>query len=71
MFQISYNTEFCFLIVIFLTLGRYDGTSPFNPAINKLQITFLFRDYLLGIILLVIIDTSSNGTAANRIKIYV
>jgi hypothetical protein len=51
---------------------QYDGTSPFNPAnyqIN-LQTPSVFRDYSAWYHIVLIIDTS-NGTEANRIRLYV
>jgi hypothetical protein len=52
---------------------QYDGTSPFNPANYQINLhnTFcVFRDYSAWYHIVLIIDTS-NGTEANRIRLYV
>jgi len=69
----SSNASFSFLFSSdTIYINQYDGTSPFNPAnyqIN-LQTPSVFRDYNAWYHIVLIIDTS-NGTEANRIRLYV
>ena len=69
----SSNASFGFLFSSdTIYINQYDGTSPFNPAnyqIN-LQTPSVFRDYNAWYHIVLIIDTS-NGTEANRIRLYV
>jgi hypothetical protein len=51
---------------------QYDGTSPFNPANYQINLitSSVFRDYSAWYHFVLVIDTS-NGTEANRIRLYV